>query len=118
MARVAALDGRKVIAAAPGDGSDFVSRSFAPRDGIPEDPVTGRAHTTLLSYWSARLDKTRLHAIHVSRRGGELFCSGRGDRIGIAGRAAIRESGSVALGDIGLATEPTPASPWRGPPGI
>lgn len=97
MARVAALDGRKVIATAPGDASDFVSRCFVPKAGIPEDPVTGSAHTTLLPYWSQRLGKENLHAIQVSQRGGELFCTDRGDRVGIAGRAVIRQSGRVDI---------------------
>jgi predicted PhzF superfamily epimerase YddE/YHI9 len=86
-----------VIVTAPGDASDFVSRVFVPRAGIPEDPVTGSAHTTLAPYWSARLGKTSLHGIQVSARGGELFCEDRGDRIAIAGRAAIRQVGHIEL---------------------
>ena len=97
MARVAVLDGQLVIATAPGDASDFVSRCFAPRAGIPEDPVTGSAHTTLVPYWSRRLGKGKLHAVQASERGGELFCTDRGDRVGIAGRAVIRQSGRVDL---------------------
>ncbi|MDH5410431.1 MAG: PhzF family phenazine biosynthesis protein [Alphaproteobacteria bacterium] len=84
-----------VIATAPGTRSDFVSRVFAPRAGIPEDPVTGAAHTTLVPYWSARLGKAELHALQVSDRGGELFCTARGGRVGMAGRAVIRQSGTV-----------------------
>ncbi len=109
MARVAALDGWKVIATAPGEHSDFVSRCFVPRAGIPEDPVTGSAHTILVPYWSRRLGKARLHAFQVSERGGELFCADRGARVAIAGRAAIRESGHVDLGGAGLRAELTPA---------
>ena len=97
MARIAAVDGILVIATAPGDASDFVSRCFAPRAGIPEDPVTGSAHTTLAPYWSRRLGKPTLHAVQASERGGELFCEDRGDRTGIAGRAAIRQRGRVDL---------------------
>lgn len=97
MARVAALDQVMVIATAPGEASDFVSRVFVPRAGIPEDPVTGSAHTTLAPYWSARLGKKSLHAIQVSARGGELFCEDRGTRIGIAGRAVIRQAGHIDL---------------------
>ena len=97
MAQVAALDGLMVIATAPGDGSDFVSRCFVPRAGIPEDPVTGSAHTILVPYWSRRLGKTELHALQVSGRGGELFCTARGERVGIAGRATIRQRGQVDL---------------------
>jgi PhzF family phenazine biosynthesis protein len=97
MARIAALDGTLVIATAPGDASDFVSRCFAPGAGIPEDPVTGSAHITLTPYWSRRLGKARLHAVQISERGGELFCTDRGDRVGIAGRAVIRQRGRVDL---------------------
>lgn len=97
MTQVAALDGLMVIATAPGNGCDFVSRCFVPRAGIPEDPVTGSAHTILIPYWSRRLGKTELHALQVSERGGELFCADRGARVGIAGRATIRQQGQVDL---------------------
>ena len=97
MEKVAALPDVMVIVTAPGDASDFVSRVFVPRAGIPEDPVTGSAHTTLAPYWSARLGKKSLHGIQVSARGGELFCEDRGDRIAIAGRAVIRQSGRISL---------------------
>lgn len=94
-----------VIATAPGDSVDFVSRVFAPRAGIPEDPVTGAAHTTLVPYWSKRLGKTSLHAIQASARGGELFCTDRGDRVAIAGRAAIRSRGRLDLSGTGPRAE-------------
>ncbi len=97
MAALSALPDRMTIVTAPGEGVDFVSRCFAPSAGIPEDPVTGSAHTTLVPYWSKRLGKTDLHAIQASARGGELFCSDRGDRIAIAGRAAIRKKGMLDL---------------------
>lgn len=90
---------RMVIATAPGRDSDFVSRVFAPRAGIPEDPVTGAAHTTLVPYWSHRLGKSGLHAIQVSVRGGELFCEDRGDRVAIAGRAGIRPGRPASFGE-------------------
>ena len=66
-------DAFAVIVTAPGEKSDFVSRFFAPRAGIPEDPVTGSAHCTLIPYWSDQLKKNQLHAYQVSQRGGELF---------------------------------------------
>jgi PhzF family phenazine biosynthesis protein len=97
MVAVEALEDRMIIATAPGDKVDFVSRCFAPRAGIPEDPVTGSAHTTLVPYWSARLGKAELHAVQASARGGELFCTDRGDRVAIAGRAAIRSTGTLDL---------------------
>lgn len=97
MAALSALPERMTIVTAPGDRVDFVSRCFAPSAGIDEDPVTGSAHTTLVPYWSQRLGKTELHAIQASARGGELFCADRGERIAIAGRAAIRSKGRLDL---------------------
>jgi predicted PhzF superfamily epimerase YddE/YHI9 len=81
------LDTFAVIVTAPGDEVDFVSRFFAPRAGIAEDPVTGSAHSTLVPYWSKRLVKSSLHALQVSNRGGELWCENRGDRVFIKGRS-------------------------------
>jgi PhzF family phenazine biosynthesis protein len=86
---LARLDCLGVICTAPGVDSDFVSRFFAPGAGVPEDPVTGSAHSTLIPYWSARLGKKQLFARQLSRRGGELFCEDRGGRVGIGGRAAL-----------------------------
>ena len=88
MARVAALEHFALIVTAPGQGSvDFVSRFFAPAEGVPEDPVTGSAHCTLVPYWARRLGKARLTARQISSRGGELECEDRGERVRIAGRA-------------------------------
>ena len=97
MARVAVLDYLGVIVTAPGYESDFVSRFFAPRHGIPEDPVTGSAHCTLIPYWAQRLGKDKLHARQVSARGGELFCENLGDRVKIGGRAALYMEGTITL---------------------
>ncbi len=87
MDKVAATDRFAVIVTAPGKDCDFVSRFFAPAKGVPEDPVTGSAHCTLTPYWSKRLGKTKLHARQVSKRGGEVFCEDRGDRVRMSGRA-------------------------------
>jgi PhzF family phenazine biosynthesis protein len=89
------IDRDGVIASAPGTDCDFVSRYFAPHAGIPEDPVTGSAHCTLVPYWAKRLGKSKLHARQISRRGGELFCELRGDRVVIAGRAALYLEGRI-----------------------
>jgi PhzF family phenazine biosynthesis protein len=85
------------IATARGDEADFVSRFFAPAQGVPEDPVTGSAHCTLVPYWAKRLGKTRLRALQVSPRGGELLCEDRGERVSIAGRAVQYLEGVVEL---------------------
>jgi len=85
----------EAIATARGVDCDFVSRFFAPGYGIPEDPVTGSAHCTLVPYWAGRLGKARLHARQVSSRGGELYCELRDDRVRIAGRAVTFLEGTI-----------------------
>ena len=96
-AALAQLDSFAIIVTAPGQDCDFVSRFFAPGAGVPEDPVTGSAHCTLIPYWAQRLGKTRLHARQVSARGGELWCELRGDRVGIAGRAVLYLRGEIEV---------------------
>lgn len=88
---------RGVIITARGDQSDFVSRFFAPRVGIPEDPVTGSAHCVLIPYWAGVLHKSDLHAFQVSKRGGELFCTHIGDRVKISGKAVLYLKGSITI---------------------
>jgi predicted PhzF superfamily epimerase YddE/YHI9 len=95
--RIAALDAFAVIVTARGDDVDFVSRFFAPAKGIAEDPVTGSAHCTLIPYWAARLGKTEFTARQLSRRGGELYCKLRGDRVDIAGRAVEYLRGEITI---------------------
>jgi predicted PhzF superfamily epimerase YddE/YHI9 len=85
------------IATARGEDCDFVSRFFAPAKGIPEDPVTGSAHCTLIPYWAAKLGKTTLEARQVSRRGGELFCRLAEDRVEIGGSARLFLRGRIIL---------------------
>ena len=92
------LDCLGVICTAPGTDCDFVSRFFAPGAGVPEDPVTGSAHSTLIPYWSARLGKKKLFARQLSQRGGELFCEDRGERVGIGGRAALYSRAELEVG--------------------
>jgi PhzF family phenazine biosynthesis protein len=94
---VAKLNTFAIIATAPGEACDFVSRFFAPRAGVPEDPVTGSAHCTLVPYWSARLGKLKLHALQVSRRGGELYCEHRGERVVLAGRVVEYLRGEIYI---------------------
>ncbi|XP_033479677.1 phenazine biosynthesis-like domain-containing protein 1 isoform X1 [Epinephelus lanceolatus] len=79
-------------------GYDFYSRYFAPWNGIPEDPVTGSAHTVLGSYWSEKLGKKRMLAYQCSRRGGELELEVRDDgRINIGGQAVTVLLGTITL---------------------
>ena len=84
-----------VIVTAKGDSSDFVSRFFAPEVGVPEDPVTGSAHCTLIPYWAEKLGKTKLFARQVSSRGGELHCELLGDRVTMAGDAVLYMRGEI-----------------------
>ena len=91
------LDARGVIISAPGEEADFVSRFFAPKVGIDEDPVTGSAHCTLAPFWRERLGKNPLTARQVSRRGGELFCEDAGERVIIAGRAVGYLRGTITI---------------------
>ncbi len=91
------LDRLGLIVTAAASECDFVSRFFAPGAGIPEDPVTGSAHCTLIPYWSQKLGKSRLHAFQVSARGGELFCEDLGNRVKISGRAVKYLEGVIWL---------------------
>lgn len=94
------LDLRGVIItapAAPGPDCDFVARFFAPKYGIPEDPVTGSAYTQLAPYWAERLGRQLLKAKQISKRGGQLLCEVAGDRVLIAGSAVAFLEGSIEV---------------------
>jgi len=95
--KLARHDARGVIITAQSASgeTDFVSRFFAPRLGIDEDPVTGSAHTKLATFWAARLGKTHLKAAQLSERGGRLELEVRGERVGITGRCALRARGQL-----------------------
>lgn len=97
MALLAKLPARGIIATAKGSETDFVSRFFAPQSGIPEDPVTGSAHTTLTPYWSKKLGKQQLTARQISPRGGELVCRNLGERIEIGGKAVTYLAGEIYI---------------------
>lgn len=91
------LDCLGIIATAKGDKSDFVSRFFAPRAGILEDPVTGSAHTLLIPFWAKRFHKKKLHAFQLSKRRGEMFCELQGKRVLIGGHARTFLKGTIAI---------------------
>jgi PhzF family phenazine biosynthesis protein len=91
------LEPSSFVVTAKGSDCDFVSRCFAPREGIPEDPVTGSTHCVLVPYWAERLGKTTLHARQLSKRGGELFCELCGPRVKIAGKAVKVLEGAMFL---------------------
>ena len=84
-----------IIVTAPGKDCDFVSRFFAPNCGIPEDPVTGSAHSTLVPFWAEKLNKNTLHAKQLSKRGGELWCENIGDRVTMSGNCVFYMKGEI-----------------------
>ena len=97
--KIAAFHPLGVVITARGDAHDFVSRYFAPGSGIPEDPVTGSIHATLVPYWSQKLGKTRLSAFQCSQRGGHLLCKLAGDRVLVTGRARTFMKAEIYLPD-------------------
>ena len=99
-ALLAALDRRGVVATAPGDDgdADYVLRFFAPKNAVPEDPVTGNVQTALVPYWAGRLGKRRLDVRQLSARGGRMVCEDRGERVSIAGRAVLYMDATISVG--------------------
>jgi len=87
--------GYKIILTAPGKNADFVSRFFAPSAGVDEDPVTGSAHSQLIPFWSDKLNKEKLFAMQLSKRGGKLWCEQNGDRVKMGGTCVYYMKGEV-----------------------
>lgn len=88
---------RMVIITAPGKQVDFVSRFFAPTAGIDEDPVTGSAHSQLIPFWSEKLGKKKMTARQLSRRGGTVYCTSKGDRVIMAGSCVFYMKGEIVI---------------------
>lgn len=97
MNKLLSLDRRGVIFTAPGDKVDFVSRVFHAKLGIGEDPVCGSAHCQLMTYWSKKLNKTKLNAEQLSPRGGMLICEIKEGRVYLKGKAQIYLQGKIFL---------------------
>jgi len=91
------LDSRGVVITAKSTRYDFVSRFFAPKYGIPEDPVTGSAYTQLVPYWASKMGSKRFHVKQLSSRGGELLCEQVDDRVLIYGRAVKYLEGKINI---------------------
>ena len=89
MEKVKELDGLLLHVSAPGKDFDCVSRSFAPKLNVPEDPVCGSGHCHIIPYWADKLGENDLVAYQASRRGGTLYCRIEGDRIALAGKACL-----------------------------
>lgn len=100
LARISAFDRNAVIATAPGTGAcDIVIRVFAPKVGLPEDPVCGTAHRIIVPYWARELGKKTIHSRQLSARGGDLWCEDKDDKIAIAGETCLVLEGAVTLPD-------------------
>ncbi|MDR6294143.1 MULTISPECIES: PhzF family phenazine biosynthesis protein [Inquilinus] len=95
--RIAGLHPLGLVVTGRGASADIASRYFAPSYGIPEDPVTGSIHATLVPYWAAKLGRTVLSAVQCSRRGGRLGCRLQGDRVLLSGQAVTFMRGVVRL---------------------
>lgn len=94
---ISTLEARGIIVTSKGNEADFVSRCFFPQSGIDEDPVTGSAHTSMVPYWAAQLDKTFMKAIQLSKRRGYLDCELKGDRVLMSGSAVTYLQGTYLL---------------------
>lgn len=90
-------DGLGVLITAKGKKYDFVSRCFFPKLKVNEDPVCGSAHCNFIPYWAKRLGKDELVARQLSKRGGTLYCSNRGDRVSISGTAALYSIADILI---------------------
>lgn len=88
---------RMVIITAPGKDVDFVSRFFAPTAGIDEDPVTGSAHSQLIPFWSNKLGKVNMIAKQLSKRGGEIYCEQKGERVIMGGQCVFYMKGEILI---------------------
>lgn len=88
---------RMVIITAPGKEVDFVSRFFAPNSGIIEDPVTGSAHSQLIPFWSNKLGKNKMIAKQLSRRGGDIYCEQKGERVIMGGQCIYYMKGEIEI---------------------
>ncbi|MBQ8093281.1 MAG: PhzF family phenazine biosynthesis protein [Clostridia bacterium] len=95
-ARLMNLPGLLTVVTAKGTGEyDCVSRIFAPKLGIPEDPVTGSAHCMITPYWCSRLGKDTLICFQASERSGALYTRLDGDRVKISGKAVLYSVGDI-----------------------
>lgn len=92
---ISGIDGVCFHVTARGEKYDCVTRTFAPKCGVVEDPVCGRAHCHVVPLWSEILGKKEIAAYQASERGGELFCRSEGDRTIISGKAALFSEGEI-----------------------
>ncbi len=88
---------RGIIVTAKSREVDFIYRFFAPQSGINEDPATGSAQTTLMNYWSKKLNKNELSSIQVSERVGKFHSKISGNRVEISGEAITYLEGEIEI---------------------
>jgi predicted PhzF superfamily epimerase YddE/YHI9 len=98
-AALALLETPGIIVTAPGSdiGCDIATRYFAPAKGVPEDHVTGSAHAQIVPFWAHRLGRNTLEARQLSKRGGRLTCTLRGDRVTLSAAARLYMSGEIDI---------------------
>ena len=88
---------KMIIITAPGKEVDFVSRFFAPSAGIDEDPVTGSAHSQIIPFWSEKLGKEKMKAKQLSKRGGDIYCEQKGERVMMGGQCVFYMKGQITI---------------------
>lgn len=93
--KVKGLEGLLLQVTAPGHETDCVSRSFAPKLNVTEDPVCGSGHCHIVPYWAHKLGKDRIIAFQASKRGGTLYCGIKNDKVILAGKAALFSEGKL-----------------------
>lgn len=97
MEKLKELDGLLLQVTAAGREFDCVSRSFAPKLNVAEDPVCGSGHCHIIPYWAKKLGKAELVAYQASERGGTLYCRMEGDRVKLAGKATLYACGEIFI---------------------
>ena len=97
MSKLMQLSYPSIVISAIGNEVDFVSRNFAPKLGIPEDPVTGSSHCELIPYWSKILNKNEMIAHQLSERGGEIYCGYNNERVSLGGEAITFLRGEIEI---------------------
>ncbi|HOA20535.1 MAG TPA: PhzF family phenazine biosynthesis protein [Sedimentibacter sp.] len=97
MEKLKMLEGLLLHVTAKGKEFDCVSRSFAPKLNVNEDPVCGSGHCHIIPYWAEKSGKNKLIAYQASERGGTLFCEYQGDRVKIGGKAALYSTADLHI---------------------
>lgn len=116
-ARLRQLDGLLLQLTAPGRDWDCVTRSFAPKLNVWEDPVCGSGHCHVIPLWAKKLERTQLHAFQASRRTGVLHCRLEGDRVFMAGSAALYSAAELCVPqEEGELCAPPEQAQLSGPP--